>query len=161
MALDAVAACLLGFDIFRGLDPRMIVRIARETERMVFRDGQRIAEAGGACDGAIIVIAGRVRAVADASQDLDEFIVAPGSMIGETAMLTEHTSSLTIVAEGDVRAVKVLRESLRGLMEDDPALAEHFHDRLAARLQRTALELRMIDERLAVASLAASDVKSA
>lgn len=156
MALDAIAGRLLGLEIFRGLVPTQIERIARDAERLIFRDGQKIAEAGSESDGAIVIIAGRARALADPSRDLDEFIVEAGSMLGETAMLAEHRAHITILAEGDVRAVKVTREALQLHLQDDPALAEHFHERLAARLQRTALELKMIDERLAVASLRAS-----
>jgi CRP-like cAMP-binding protein len=154
MALDAIAGRLLGLDIFRGLAPHQIERIAREAERLIFRDGQKIVEAGAETDGALVIIAGLAKALAEPSHGLEEFTIEPGSMLGETAMLTEHRSAVTILAHGDVRAVKVARETLLRHMEEEPTLAEHFHERLAERLQRTALELRMIDERLAVASLA-------
>jgi CRP-like cAMP-binding protein len=156
MALDAIAGRLLGLDIFRGLASSQIERIARDAERLIFRDGQRIVEAGAESDGAIVIIAGRARALAEPAQDLEEFAIEPGSMLGETAMLAEHKATITIIADGDVRAVRLLREALWRHMEEDPSLAEHFHDRLVARLQRTALELKMIDERLAMASLPAS-----
>ena len=49
-------------------------------------------------------------------------------------------------------AVKIARARLFELMQEDPGLAEHFQLRLAARLQRIAIELKVIDEQLAVAT---------
>lgn len=161
MALDSIAGRLLGLDIFRGLEASHVERIAQDAERLIFRDRQKIIEAGEACDGAIVIISGEARALAQEERDLDEFTVEPGSMLGETAMLTEHTAVLTIVADGDVRAIKVNRDALRRHLEDEPSLAQHFQERLADRLQRTAIELRMIDERLAVASLVLAESESA
>lgn len=156
MALDAITSRLLGLDIFRGLAPLQIERIARDAERLIFRDGQKLVEAGSESDGAIVIIAGRARALAEPLHGLEELSIEAGSILGETAMLAEHRPLVTILAEGDVRAVKVAREALQLHMQEDVAVAEHFHERLAARLHRTALELRMIDERLAVAGLPAS-----
>jgi len=161
MALDSIAGRLFGLDIFRGLPNAHIERIAHEAERLIFRDGQKIIEAGTPSDGAIVIVSGEARALGQETQDLDEFIIEPGSMLGETAMLGEHTAILTIVAHGDVRAIKITRDALRAHLEEEPALAQHFQDRLAARLQRTAIELRMIDERLAVASMAAAERQTA
>ena len=72
-------------------------------------------------------------------------------MLGEGAMLTEHTYGLTVCAVGDVRAIQITRDALFAQLQDDPDLAEHLRARLANRLQRVALELRLIDERLAEA----------
>lgn len=151
MAIDTIAGRLLGLDLFRGLDASQIERIAREAERLIFRDGQRIIEKGKPLDGAVVIIAGRARALADPERDVDARAVEPGSLLGETAMLVEYQTLVTVVAESDVRAVMIMREALRAHMHDDPAVAEHFAARLASRLQRMAVELRMIDERLAVA----------
>ena len=152
MALDLIAARLSRLDMFRGLTPAQLQRLAREAERMVFRDGQTIIAAGENGDGAIVIISGRAMVLANAELGLEAEDVETGSMLGEAAMLTEHTYGLTITAVGDVRAVHLTRDALHAHLEDDPELAEHFRERLANRLQRVAVELRLIDERLAVAS---------
>ena len=158
MALDSIAGRLLGLEIFRGLAPAQVERIAREAERMIFRDGQTLVAAGTEGDGALVIIAGRAMALADADTGRSARQIEPGSMIGELAMLTEHHIGVTVVADGDVRAIKVVRETLHANMQEDPALAAHLHARLVARLQRVALELRMIDERLAAAGGQAGDL---
>lgn len=151
MALDTIAGRLFALDMFRGLSAEQIDRIAREADRIVFRAGQTLVEAGSKADGALVIIAGRARTIADEELGLEARDIQPGTMLGETAMLTEHQFGVTVVADTDVRAIKVMQETLLKNMQEDHALAAHFHSRLAARLQRVALELRLIDERLAIA----------
>jgi CRP-like cAMP-binding protein len=152
MALDLIAARLSRLDMFRGLTSAQLQRLAREAERMIYRDGQTINAACENGDGAIVIISGRAMILADAELGLEAEDVETGSMLGEAAMLTEHTFGLTIAAVGDVRAVQLTRDALHAHLEDDPDLAQHFRERLANRLERVAVELRLIDERLAVAS---------
>jgi CRP-like cAMP-binding protein len=152
MALDLIAARLVHLDIFRGLSQAQVQRIAREAERMVFRDGQPLIKAADDGDGAILIVSGRAKALGDAELGLEEQELEAGSLLGEAAMVTEHRFRLTVVAAGDVRAVKLTRMAMQAHMIDDPGLADHFRGRIAARLQRVIVELKLIDERLAAAS---------
>ncbi|MBS0241899.1 MAG: cyclic nucleotide-binding domain-containing protein [Proteobacteria bacterium] len=149
MALDTIAVRLLALEAFRGLSDERIGRLAREADRIVFRDGQKLIVADAVGDGALVIVSGRAVVVADPTRGMERREIEPGSMLGESAMLTDHRFALTVVAEGDVRAIKIRRERLLALMQDDPGLAEHFQLRLASRLQRIAIELKVIDERLA------------
>lgn len=161
MALDLIAARLLCLDAFRGLAPEQIARVAGEAERMIFRDGQRLIETGKDGDGAILIIDGWAEALADEDLGLEAREIEAGTLLGETAMLTEHQFRLTVVARGDVKAVQITRAALLAHMHDDPSLAEHLQRRLASRLQRVIVELRLIDERLATAGeLAATEAAS-
>lgn len=161
MALDLIAARLLHLEIFRGLSQAQIQRIAREAERMVFRDGQKLIQAGEDGSGAIILISGRAKALEDPELGLEEAEIEAGTMLGEAAMVAEHRFRLTVAAVGDVRAIRITREAMHAHMIDDPELADHFRSRLASRLQRVVVELRLIDERLAAASeLAATEAEA-
>ena len=75
--------------------------------------------------------------------------IEPGSLIGELAMLIDHVYGATIVAEGRVHCLKILRSALYEQMQADPALADHFSSALVARLTQVALEMRKIDRLLA------------
>ncbi len=151
MAIDRIEQRLRDLEIFHGLGPAHIERIAREAQRIIFRDGQVVTTAGTEADGALIVIAGRATALADHARAISIHRIEAGSMLAEPALLVEHEFNLTVVAEGEVRAIKITRAMLRELMLDDPALTDHFIGRIAARLTRVAIELRLIDERLAIA----------
>lgn len=151
MAIDTIAQRLLDLEVFRGIGPEKLERLAREADRIIFRDGQTIAAAGAEADGAFVLVAGCAMALADPERGVPAHRIEAGSMIAETAMLTEHHFGLTITADGDVRAIKITRELLRTMMLEDAALRDHFAGRIAARLTRVAIELRLIDERLAAA----------
>lgn len=152
MALDTIASCLNDLDVFRGLSPAQLERLAREADRIIRRDGQPLIEAGAMGDGALVIVSGRALALADPDRGFEAMTIRPGSMLGEAALLSEHHYNLTVIADGDVRAIKISRATLVENMRDDPSLAEHFQARVAARLSRVALELRVIDERLAAAA---------
>ncbi|MEZ5818821.1 MAG: cyclic nucleotide-binding domain-containing protein [Hyphomicrobiaceae bacterium] len=151
MALDLIVARLSRLDLFRGLAPEQLARLARDADRMVFRDGQAIIKTGEDGDGAVVIVSGLGQTRADAERGVEAEDVETGSILGEAAMLTEHQHQVTVVAVGDVRAVQITREALRAHMMDEPALADHFRLRLANRLQRVVVELRLIDEELASA----------
>ena len=151
MAIDAFAAQLRNLDVFRGLHPLQITEIAHQAERMVFRDGQMIVEAGKPGDGAFVLVHGTAEVVDEASAPALRGIV-PGSLIGEMAMLIEHDYKISVVARGSVRALKIARSTLHGQMRADPRLSEHFVARISSRLAKVAVELRRIDEMMALAA---------
>ena len=159
MAIDTIAGRLTAHDIFRDLPPETVELIAREAERTIYRDGQAITVAGAEGDGAIVIVAGRARIVPGPDTHTPSLpsSIEAGTMIGEMAMLTEHTHSFDIVADGDVRAIKIPRSWMHELMASDRALLEHFQDRVVARLSRLVLELKLVDERLAIAGALADE----
>lgn len=151
MALDIIADRLQGQELFRGLATHQIERLAREADRLLVRKGQPLVTAGAEAEGAILLISGSATALSEPSLGFVETAVEAGSLLGEAALLAEHRHNLTVIAASDVRAVRIRRETLLEHLRDDADLAAHLHDRLAARLAKVALELRLIDEQLAAA----------
>jgi CRP-like cAMP-binding protein len=148
MAIDKLVAPLLRVPLFAGLKPLQLTEIARQAERITFRQGAKITTAGEPGDGAYLIVAGEAVRV---SLDRDQAI-EPGSLIGEIAMLTEHTYGATVIARSRVHALKITRSALHQQMRDDPPLADHFTQLLAERLTRVAAEMRGIDDMLAGAA---------
>ncbi len=144
MAIDPLVAPLLRVELFQGLKPLQITEIARTAERMVFREGDKITVAGTPGDAAYVVVAGACEWVANLEATVGE-PVEIGSMIGEMAMFIEHTYGATVVARGQVRCLKINRETMHQLMLDDRALAQHLTQKIALRLHRVGQELRDLD----------------
>ena len=156
MAIDSLVQPLRRVTLFQGLRPLQITEIARRAERIVYRAGQPIIEVDKPGDAAILIVAGdAVRTSGPHGQDLSE-PVPPGALIAELAMLVEVTHSSTVIARGQVRALRIAREELFRQMEDDHALAEHFVAMLSTRLHKVSEEYRAIDRRLAEAGRHAS-----
>ena len=146
MAIDKVITPLLRVPLFQGLQPEQLAELARHAERVSFRAGSKITEKGSPGDGAYLIVAGEAaRVVADGSAEQIE----PGSLIGELAMLIDHTYGATVLAQGRVNCLKILRSALYQQMEQDPHLAEHFSDILTERLKSVAEQMRQIDKLLA------------
>jgi CRP-like cAMP-binding protein len=76
--------------------------------------------------------------------------VPEGSLLGELAMLIEQTYGSTVVALTSVKALRITRAAMHEMMLDDTRLAEHFVQRISARLKSVAAELRRIDRVLAM-----------
>ncbi len=158
MSMDAVSAHLVRLEIFQGLKPLQITEIARNAERIVYKPGQVLIEDGKAGDAAIIIAAGdAVRTKAPMASAEHEEKIEPGSMLGEMAMMIETDYSSTVVARSTVRALRITRDAMLGMMLEDPALAEHLVAKVARRLHTIAAELRKIDVVLAASASADED----
>ena len=116
----------------------------------MFRPGQTIIKSGATGDAAYLIIGGDAETLPENGQPSEAIV--PGSLLGELAMLTEHEYRVTVVCRGPVRAMKLPRESLHAEMSAAPELAEHFVSRITSRLTRVAIELKRVDQMLALAS---------
>lgn len=148
MAIDSLVKPLLDVELFHGLKPLQITEIARRADRIVYRAGDVIVAEDMTGDAAILIIAGDARRVSGpglSGEGPDTEPVVPGSLVGEMAMLVDTVYSSTVIAKSPVRALRISRADLHSQMEADPALAEHFVQRIAGRLTRLAADLRAID----------------
>ena len=154
MATDQLVATLQNLEVFRGLGPEQLADIARKAERIVFKPGQTVVEAGHQGDGAYLLVAGDAEVLPDETHPggLRGQPVVPGSLVGEMAMLIEHEYRITVVARSSIRALKITRAQMQAHMLAAPSLAEHFVGRVSSRLTRVAVELRRIDQMLAMAA---------
>ena len=148
---DALVQPLLRIPLFQGLTAGQLKALARQAERQVFNPGEAIVRAGRAGNAAFIVVAGDAVRVAGPGLGEAPEAIEPGSLIGEMAMLIEHEYGSTVMARGQVRALRLTRVGLHELMLADPALTEHLVDKIAGRLTAVAAELRRIDGELAQA----------
>ena len=154
MATDQLVATLQNLEVFRGLDQQQLAEIARKAERIVFKPGQTVVVAGQPGDGAYLLVAGNAEVMPDATHAAGRprQPVEPGSLVGEMAMLIEHDYRITVVACSSIRALKITRAQMQAHMLAAPSLAEHFVGRISSRLSRVAVELRRIDQMLALAA---------
>jgi CRP-like cAMP-binding protein len=149
MAMNALVKPLLHLPLFQGLKPLQLTEIVRRAGRIIYRPGDIIIEDDQAGDAAIIIVSGEAVRVTglDAGEAAEP--IAEGSMIGELAMLVETVHSATILARGTVKALRITRADMHELMAEDPRLADHLTQKITARLQRLAEELRAVDKALA------------
>jgi CRP-like cAMP-binding protein len=149
MAIDALVAPLLRVRLFQGLQPLQLSEIARRCERVMFRAGDVITEAGVEADAAILIVAGPTERSLDGTLSGACEAIEPGSLVGEMAMLIDHVYGSTVVARGPVKALRITRAGMLEQMEADRSLAEHLVAQISGRLTSVAAELRRVDEAIA------------
>jgi CRP-like cAMP-binding protein len=157
MAIDALIAPLLRVRLFHGLSTQQIGAIARRAERIMYRDGAVISEEGDAADAAVLIVSGPTERVAAGEREA----VEPGSLIGEMAMLTEHTYGSTVIARGPVKAMRLPRAAMHALMLDDQSLADHMVEHMSQRLSTVLHDLQAIDQALAAPQSALASMADA
>jgi CRP/FNR family transcriptional regulator, cyclic AMP receptor protein len=148
MTTESLSAPLLRVPIFSGLAPEQIQGIARRAERMTFRSGEFITRAGEPGGGAYLLVSGDAACVDGDGLATADAVIEPGSLIGELAMLVEHTYGTTVVARERVHCLKIMRFAMHNQMLTDPSLAEHLSRQITARLVQVAEDLRRIDHTL-------------
>lgn len=134
--------------LFDGLSDGRVERIARCAERIVFAPGEVIQAEDDVPDAAVLVVSGKVMIVHHTKDESGE-LIAPGSLVGELAMLIETRAVTTVVARSSVRAFRIPRSELRKLMDSDPAIADHFVAKISERLTYMAAEMHRVDSMLA------------
>ena len=120
MAIDALVKPLLSLPLFRGLPPLQLTEIVRRAERVIYAPGDVIAAENQLSDAAIVIVSGNCIRLDDDGGQLHGEQLPEGSMISELAMLVEVTHISTIIAQGPVKALRMTRERMRELMEDEP-----------------------------------------
>lgn len=148
MAIDALVKPFLALPLFRGLTPLQLTEIVRRAERIIYRAGDALTIEGQRSDAAIVVISGTCLRIADTgitSEKSRGEIVPEGALIAELAMMIEIDHSATIIAQGAVKALRLARQKMLELMEEDPTLAQHFSACIASRLKLLANDLKTID----------------
>lgn len=145
MATDALVAPLMRLPIFQGLEPEQLGAIVRAADRVLYRSGDVIAAENQAAEAAIVLISGRCFNIEPDNPRGGE-VLPEGTIIAELGMLVETEHASTVIAQSRVKAMRLTRSAMLGVMEADPGIAEHFIDRIVGRLKSVATSLAAIDE---------------
>ena len=148
MAIDQVVGSLSRVPLFVGLTPLQITEIGRQAERCAFRRGEVITKEGEPADGAYLILSGEAARRAGPGDEAPLEPIEPGSVVGELAMLVEHVYGSTVVAQGSVDCLKLVRSTLHEQMRADPDIAERIAEVIRDRLAGIAAELKAIDQLL-------------
>ncbi len=149
MAIDALVKPLLPLAIFRGLKPLQITEIARRAERIIYRPGDTIIEEDEVGDAAVLIVSGDAVRISGPDHTGSPEPVMSGALVGEMAMLVESVHSSTIVARGNVKALRITRTEMLEQMHEDTSLAEHFVECITGRLRSLSEDLKNADHAFA------------
>jgi CRP-like cAMP-binding protein len=113
--------------------------VSDKARRARFRKGQALVHQGIKTDGIYLVLKGKARVQLPAQTKAPT--IGPGEICGEMSLLEDAPASAGVVAEEEVEAYHLDRETLEGLFELFPHLASRFYRSLARNLSRRLREL--------------------
>jgi HEAT repeat protein len=117
--------------LFEALAPADLHAIAEIAEEETFGDGEPLGLEGETGDELYIIVNGTVRVERGGSSLA---LRGPGDVVGEMSLITRTPRIATLVADGDVRAVRIGRREFESMVHDRPDIALGVMRVLAERL---------------------------
>lgn len=149
MAIDTNAALLGRVPLFDGLTQEQLVAILDTAKKTFFETDELITRAGEVGDTAYLILSGRAIAQTAEDDESEPLRLEAGAFLGELVMLVDAAYTLTVTAQGRVRALAISRKELLDVMEADPSIAHHLSSKLIDRLAALAHDLRVVDAKFA------------
>jgi CRP-like cAMP-binding protein len=158
MALDKNAELLGKVPIFAGLEPEQLSVIVTKGKKTFFEAGALIIASGESGQTAYLILSGDAVTRPPQGSELAPEKLGPGTLIGETAVLTETVHSLDVVAQERMRTLALWRDDLFEAMEADPSIAYSLAEKIRERLMFLARDMREVDARFALLEASIDDV---
>ena len=122
-----------------GKPALQVLAIGAETRNLP--SGAVLFYAGELADGGYLVQEGSLVLEPGTFSDGKEYIVGPGTLVGELALLTDMVCPATAIAKGPTVVIRIPRSLFRKMLEGYPQAATKLRDIMAERLQTWTKEL--------------------
>ena len=133
----ALAAELAGLRLFEGTPPEVLTHFANRLTLLPFTAGQTLYRQGDPGETFLLVIAGRLRVSrVDGNTERDLTEAAPGSILGELAMLLDRNRMASVTALTDGTVLVGDARAFNELVGMAPV-----HDRMAELIARRVAEI--------------------
>lgn len=142
MTIPEMIAVLRRNPVFRPIrDDRLRFILLSGTEQRL-APGEVLFHRGDEGDAAYVVLRGTViPRIATAGEEVDLARLGPGELFGEVAILCDTARTASIAADGETAILRIEAADLRALLAEFPDLAMELIRSLAARLERTSMDL--------------------
>lgn len=128
-----------------GKQALRVLAIGAETRHL--QGGAVLYYAGEIADGGYIVQDGALVIEPEGTPGR-EYIVGPGTLLGELALLTDTTSPVTAIAREPTVLIRISRGLFRKMLEGYPAAALRLRDEMAGRLDSWTRDLEGVRKKL-------------
>lgn len=120
--------------LFAEMPPEALQEVARESELLHCADGELVIQCGEVADALYGIVSGAVR-VMPAGAPIGEFVrLVEGDVFGEACLLNREPRKADVVAEGELVALKLSRDTLNRLVRIHPGLADLLLEMMTRRL---------------------------
>lgn len=143
MSLNEEVELLRKIPLFAKIEPSKLKLLAFTSERLTYQGGQRLFQQGDIGDAAYIIIDGEasVRIRTD-SGEIQVAELGKGDVVGEIAILCDVPRTASVEASGKLITLRITKELFFRLISEFPQISIEIMRELAARLERTNVQLR-------------------
>ncbi len=142
MTLETEVQALRQVPMFREIDPARLKLLAFTSERVMFSSGQHFFAQGDPSDAAYVLLQGKANVVIQTPNGpLQVAQFSSNDLLGEMGILSDSPRSASIVADGDVTALRIDKRVFLELLGQFPQMSVAVMRELAKRLERTNAKL--------------------
>jgi len=143
MTIEDDIAHLERIPLLRRLGPGALRILAIGVETFEVQEGQVLFNAGEIADGAYIILQGSFALQPDRA-GAEAVIAGPGTLLGETALLTENRRPVTAVAREDSAVMRISRSMFLRMLDGYPDAANRLREMLASRSNQWTHEIQSV-----------------
>ena len=140
--MNSLSALLHTIPLLSALSPAQLDRVAAICERCSFAADETVVKAGDQADAAFFIISGPVDCITSIGSETKSTAIPAGATVLELAMIVDLEVSATCIARGPARILKIPRNKMHDLMQEDIALTDTVIETLTRRLREMADTMR-------------------
>lgn len=107
-------------ELFRGVTPRILTEIAKESEEVIFKKGTTIFSKGEVSQDIYELIEGSIDLMATKKEIVHLTVSRSGQIFGWSALVEPYTRTATARCPVDTRAIRISRDSIEKTIEKHP-----------------------------------------
>ena len=143
MSLNKEVEVLRDVPLFSKIDHTKLKLLAFTSENLIHEDGQFLFKEGEPGDAAYIVLKGKVSVFIETEKGSVEVAqLKRGDVVGEISILCDVPRTASVKAVESVQTLKVTKDTFIHLLTEFPEIAIEIMRELAARLNKTNIQLR-------------------
>ncbi|MFQ5775449.1 MAG: cyclic nucleotide-binding domain-containing protein [Kiloniellaceae bacterium] len=142
MSIEQEVEILRKIPLFANIDPTKLKLMCFASQRLTFKQGQKLCDQGDPGDSAFIIIEGTADVVL--RTDDGPLVVAKvgkNDIVGEIAILCDVPRTATVVATSELTALEITKDLFFRMVTDFPEMAVEIMRVLAHRLEQTTAQL--------------------
>jgi len=149
MSLAKDVEALSNIPLFAKVNPTKLKLLAFTSERLEYPSGDELFHQDDYGDAAYVILEGEADILVDAPRSAMRIAtLGKNDIVGEIAILCDVPRTATVVARGDLDALRVSKEGFFHLVTQFPQVGVEVMSALAAKLQRATRALTAARARL-------------
>ena len=135
--------------MFAKLDASKLKLLAFTSEMVTYEDGEELFHVGDSADCAYVIMGGAVNIMTETSSgSIVASTLARNQLFGELALLNNAPRNATLVANGNLKVMKITGDMFLRLLAENSEMALDVMRQLSDKLTKSHQQVEMLQQRL-------------